>query len=236
MEVREFAPGLWRWTAPHPAWTPSSGWARTVGSVYYEPPGDPPDALVVIDPLAPPEGTPEADKFWAALDRDVLRAGLPVAILIGNRYHGRSAREVYQRYAGRFGSSIHAHVETAPWLACAPTHPFRIGDVLPGGIESHLVEGLVGPEVVFFVRPHRALVFSDALLGAGEGQVRVPPRSWADADAASQARYAARLRPSLRELLELDPRMLLVSHGEPIADGGAAALEAALDAPEWSAG
>jgi hypothetical protein len=235
MDVRELGPGLWRWTAPHPAWTPGSNWEQNVGSVYYEPPGDLPDALVLIDPLAPPVGTPAADEFWQALDRDVNRAGVGVAVLIGNRFHGRSAREVYQRYSGRFGGSIHAHADTAPLLAFPPTHTFRGGEALPGGVEAYVVEGLVGPEIAFFLRPHRALVFSDALLGAPGGRVRVPPASWADTDAASQARYAATLRPSLRALLALDPRMLLVSHGEPIVEGGAAALAAALEAPEFGA-
>lgn len=55
--MREIAPGLWRWTAPHPAWVPNSepdspdDWEQLVGCVLYERP----DAVVFIDPLVPPD-------------------------------------------------------------------------------------------------------------------------------------------------------------------------------------
>lgn len=54
----EIAPGLLRWTAPHPEWNPqaapgSSGdWEQGVGSVLYELPA----AVALIDPLLPSEG------------------------------------------------------------------------------------------------------------------------------------------------------------------------------------
>jgi hypothetical protein len=81
MEVQELRRGLWRWTAPHPDWSPSldrpGGWPRMVGCVYYEPP-EAAGTVVLIDPLAPPEGTPDHERFWRALDRDVLgTAGAP---------------------------------------------------------------------------------------------------------------------------------------------------------------
>src|SRR5947208_7013773 len=91
MDVKELCPGLWRWTAPHPSWKPENdkpgGWGRMVASASYEPAaasrrsGDP--AFVLIDPMAPPDGTPEAESFWQHLDADVARIQLPVAILIG---------------------------------------------------------------------------------------------------------------------------------------------------------
>ena len=54
MVVRELAPGLWRWTALHPEWTPEEaedgeGWEREVGCIYLETPGH----IVLIDPLIP---------------------------------------------------------------------------------------------------------------------------------------------------------------------------------------
>ena len=87
MDVQPLRPGLWRWTAPHPDWLPEKdkpgGWAEYVGCVYFEPAENKRDAVVLIDPLAPPAGTPDAERFWRALDRDVERAGVPVAILLG---------------------------------------------------------------------------------------------------------------------------------------------------------
>ncbi len=67
MDVEQIAEGLWRWTARHPEWRPDADWPPDVGCVYYEGP----DAVVLVDPLVPQD---DADRFWAALDRDVERA------------------------------------------------------------------------------------------------------------------------------------------------------------------
>ncbi len=235
MDAREIAPGLWRWSAPHPDWTPDKdrpgGWGERVGSVYYEAP-PPAEAVVLIDPLAPPDRTDEAERFWAALDRDVFRAGTPLAILVSNRYHGRSVRAIYRRFAGSVGATVHVPQGAEGRVACDPTHLFRAGDELPGGVESFAIEGLDDPEVAFFLRPHRALVLADAVLGAGGGMVRVAPASWSGGDDGG-ARYASRFRASLERLVGLDARALLTSHGEPVLEGGADALAAALRAPAW---
>jgi glyoxylase-like metal-dependent hydrolase (beta-lactamase superfamily II) len=49
--MRELRPGLWHWTADHPAWTPKDDWPQAV-SCYAVESGD---GLVLVDPLAPPE-------------------------------------------------------------------------------------------------------------------------------------------------------------------------------------
>ena len=104
LDVNQIAPGVWRWTTPHPEWTPEKdkpgGWGRMVAAVFVGPPAIT-EAIVLVDPIAPPAETPEAAKFWAALDRDVEKVGLPVVSFVGNGYHARSAHEVRQRYAGR---------------------------------------------------------------------------------------------------------------------------------------
>lgn len=90
MNVLELAPGLWRWTAPHPDWKQGNDWEQEVGCVYYEAA----DATVLIDPLVPPE----RERFFEALDRDVERRGLPVTILLTCAWHGRSSDELADRY------------------------------------------------------------------------------------------------------------------------------------------
>ena len=44
MDVAELAPGLWRWTAPHPEWTPAEGgpegWEENVAAYYCEAEGE----------------------------------------------------------------------------------------------------------------------------------------------------------------------------------------------------
>lgn len=129
MNVVELAPGLWRWTAPHPEWKQSDDWEQEVGCVYYEAPG----STVLIDPLVPPE----RDRFFEALDRDVERRGLPVTILLTCDWHRRSTDELTERYAANDAvpESVEAFPlpqieETVWWL---PEHGTLVaGDVLLG--------------------------------------------------------------------------------------------------------
>src|SRR5262245_51456326 len=122
MTVEEVAPGLWRWTGFHPEWR------EDVGCVYVETP----QALVVVDPPVPPEGS---DRFWTALDRDVARHGRPVHVLITVYWHARSAREVVERYGARLWAVSAARAAIAR-RAGEPTDVFRSGDDLPGGVEA----------------------------------------------------------------------------------------------------
>jgi glyoxylase-like metal-dependent hydrolase (beta-lactamase superfamily II) len=151
MEVERIAPGLWRWTAPHPEWRTDADWPRDVGCVYYEGP----DAVVLIDPLVPAD---EATRFWEALDRDVERAGQPVVVLRTVHWHQRSSDEVVARYAG-------ARVWTG-----------ESGGALPAGVEAYSVER--ADETLFWIVEHRALVAGDVLLGTDGGGARVCPDSW----------------------------------------------------------
>ena len=91
MNVAELAPGLWRWTAPHPDWKETDDWEEEVGCVYYEAA----TATILIDPLVPAE----RDRFFEALDRDVERRGLPVVVLLTVPWHERSTAELVERYA-----------------------------------------------------------------------------------------------------------------------------------------
>lgn len=233
VSARELSPGLWRWTAPHPDWTPEKdkpgGWGQKVGCLYMESP----EGIVLIDPLAPPEGTEEARTFWEALDADVARVGKPVVVLLGNRYHQRSAQAVFERYR-RSGARILAPEKARPFLTCEIASTFRAGDSLPGGIRVFAVSGLDCPgETVFFLPEVRALVCADSLIGAGQGRVRVPPPFWGQNTPEGQERYKKEFRASLRLLSKLEPEMILTSHGEPVLTRGAAALAEALDSPDW---
>jgi hypothetical protein len=112
---------LWRWTAPHPGWKPSSGgpggWEREVASVAYRAADGP---LVLIDPLL------VDDAHWRWLDDHPS-----LVILQGVRYHARSAPELVERRGARMwarGTTPPAGVtafaidgmdgdETAFWIA-----------------------------------------------------------------------------------------------------------------------
>jgi glyoxylase-like metal-dependent hydrolase (beta-lactamase superfamily II) len=167
VEVLEVAPGLWWWTAPRP------GAAEETGCAYYEAPG----AIVLVDPAVPPEGSPDAERFWRALDGDVERLGRPVAVLLTAPRHAGAAAPVHRRYG-------------------SPEDP-----PLPAGVESRPA-GAPG-EVVYWLPEHAALLAGDALADDGAGGLRLGPGASAAAlrpllDLPVERVLAARGAPVLR--------------------------------------
>ncbi|MER3408603.1 MAG: hypothetical protein C4306_00510 [Thermoleophilia bacterium] len=206
MRVGEIAPGLWRWTGHHPEWK------REVGCAYVETR----DGVCLIDPLVPPE---DEERFLAALDRDVERAGGEVNVLLTIYWHGRSARRLVARYGARLWAHAPARAPVERRVG-PPSALFRPGDPLPGRIGAFPVRG---SEVAFWLPAHRALVFGDAVLGAEDGGLRLCPESWHPRGGGH-----ARVRENLRPLLDLPVERVLVSHGEPVLHGGRRALEQLL--------
>lgn len=200
MDVRELRPGLWRWTAAHPQWEHAEHWGPEVGSVYAELPA----ALVMVDPLVPQD---EEDRFWEALDRDVERVGKPVHVLLTVHWHERSVAAVLDRYKATL------------W------RPEEKGE-LPAGVHAEVVKGSDWVEALFFLEPHRALIAGDLLIGKAGGGIELPV-GWFPKGEQDWARQE--LKPKLRKrLAELPVELVVVSHGEPVLEDGAAALERAL--------
>ena len=193
--VIELAPGLWRWTAPHPDWRPSAepagpdDWEQEVGSVLYEGPG----AAVFFDPLLPPE----TDGFWKWADEHAAERAVAVLTTVG--FHRRSRDAFVQRYDASTS---------------------RAKTKLPRGVESFVLRG--AGETVFWLPEHRALVPGDRILGASGGGLRLCPESWLRY--LPKRLTHAELRTLLQPLLELPVERVLVSHGEPVLRDGAAAL------------
>ena len=200
MDVQELRPGLWRWTATHPEWEHAEHWGPEVGSVYAELP----DALVMVDPLVPQD---EEDRFWEALDRDVERVGKPVHVLLTVHWHERSVATVLDRYKATL------------W------RPEEKGQ-LPAGVHAEVVKGSDWVEALFFLESHRALIAGDLLIGKNGGGIELPVRWFpkGEQDWAEQE-----LKPELRKRLGgLPVELVVVSHGEPVLEDGAAALQRAL--------
>jgi glyoxylase-like metal-dependent hydrolase (beta-lactamase superfamily II) len=202
VEVDQIADGLWRWTTRHPEWKPGADWPPEVGCLYYEGP----DAVVLVDPLVP-AADDERERFCRALDRDLERAARPLAVLRTVHWHQRSIDAVVARYRDRYASLWTRESGLAP----------------PAGIEPHPVDP--ADETLFWISEHRALVAGDVLLGAGGGGVRVCPDSWLPKETSPAA-----LREALLPLLELPIERILISHGEPVLEGGREALARALRA------
>ncbi len=146
--MREIAPGLHHWTAPHPGWDPDfepgspADWPEAVGCTLYQAPG----AAVLIDPLVPGE-------LWPAIDAVV--AARPVAVLTTIRFHGRSRDAVLARYDG---ANVH---HDAP---------------MPAGVDALGLDGF--QETMYWLPGPAALVPGDLLIGDGKGGVRMCPESW----------------------------------------------------------
>jgi glyoxylase-like metal-dependent hydrolase (beta-lactamase superfamily II) len=216
MVVQELAPGLWRWTALHPDWTPEEaedgdGWEQEVGCVYLETPAH----VLLIDPLIP--GEPESRAtFLRNLDDDIKRKGKPVSILLTIFWHERSSAELARRY----GASIWARVGAAERIDAPVSNQFVPGDALPGGLIG--IDGQRAFETIYWLPEQRALVPGDSLLGDRDGGVRIPPETWL------RDTTPRDFKRSLRGLLDLPVELVLVSHGDPVLENGHAALERAL--------
>jgi hypothetical protein len=87
VEVERLRDGLWRWFCD----------GRT--SIYAELA----DATCVIDPAVPRDRV-DVERFWRALDRDVERRALPVAILLTSSDE-QDAELVRSRYRDRLGET-----------------------------------------------------------------------------------------------------------------------------------
>jgi hypothetical protein len=82
-------------------------------------------------------------------------------------------------------------------------------------------------ERVVWLPVHRALVPGDTLLAFGEdASLRLCPDTWLRALPGSPTRQA--LADALRPLVRLGPRLILVSHGEPIVTAATASLRKAI--------
>jgi hypothetical protein len=198
-QVREVAPNLWRWTAPHPDWhraePGSSGdWERDVGCVLY----CESSRATFFDALL----APARRRFLERADR--LVAGRAVAVLRTVRWHSRSRQELVTRYGASVSRSKRA---LAPAIV-----PLRIPRA---------------QETIFWLPEIRALIPGDRIIGDQAGGLRVCPQSWLDYLPSKLT--VAELAASLQPLLELPVELVLVSHGDVVLSDGREALRAALE-------
>jgi hypothetical protein len=128
-------------------------------------------------------------------------AGRPAVVLVTIDWHGRSREAFVERYGA----------ETGP---------------PPAGVDAFPLDR--AGETIFWLPEHAALVPGDRILGATGGRLRMCPVSWLYYLPSKIG--LEELREELTPLLELPVRRVLVSHGEPVLDGGRDALARALSA------
>ncbi len=181
-------------------------WRQEVGSVA----ADTPDGLVLIDPIEPP---PEVRS--------------PAHVLLTVFWHARNAGELGATHVWAPARGVRRLKNRGVVV----TDAFEKDPELPGKIEA--IPTAREGEVVYWLPQQRAVVVGDVLLGAGakphatSEPLRLCPVGWLDGKTHKQ------LVKSLLPLLDLPLERILVSHGDPVLQGGKEAL-AALIAPEKS--
>ncbi len=202
--VVDVAPGLWVWRLPHPDWSDNADWEPLVTSTCVESAGE----VVLLDPLAPPDGDP----VWERLDA----APPPTIVVILKPDHVRDVDRFVERYGVRAYGPYLFWRHDIPATELEGVEP---GDELPGGLLA-LYDGRGRNETPLWIPERRVLVFADALTERG-GELRVWATPW----------HEERAVPALRALLELPFEHVIVAHGEPAHDR--AAYERALELPPW---
>jgi len=209
--VRELAPGIWHWQAPHPQWRESEPWDRNVSSYAI----DDGERLLVFDPIAPPEALVEL-----APDRDTM-------VVLTSPWHERDMQSLVERLGvpvhsprpdsaqdlvDKWGITAEQAGDGSPdlvWLrgeAADHWRPYTADGPLPSGLEGF--EGREPNDVVLWVESHRAVVAGDTLADFGEG-LEVSGR-WLREGVTRESRIE-RLRP----LLDKPVEHVLATHGGP---------------------
>ena len=114
--------------------------------------------------------------------------------------------------------TVHWHARSAEVIA--ERYGAETGGPLPVGVEGY--PAVAFDETILWIPEQGALVFGDVVLGAEGGGVRLCPESWLEGGTLTV------LKDALRPILDLPVERLLVSHGEPVLEGGHAALALVL--------
>ena len=123
-----------------------------------------------------------------------------MTILTTIRWHRRDRELLAERYEGNSSKA---------W------------NVIPKGVDPRPLIG--AGETLYWLPGAGTLVSGDSVLGAGGG-LSVCPQSWLEDVRVDRPELAELLRP----LLALPIERVLPSHGEPVLEGGAAALMRAI--------
>jgi glyoxylase-like metal-dependent hydrolase (beta-lactamase superfamily II) len=216
--VQEIAAGIWCWQRRPRGLRPGEFGTRTSYALTVK------GETLLIDPLV--EG--DDDPALAVLD---TLAGARVRILISKPFHTRSAEPLWWRYR-RAQACIYGHPEVATRLG--DTSGFEAvtdGTDVSGLARFHPIGSPPRSEQPIEIPAHRALVFGDAVVETGGGELRV----WDDPLDSERRRrwWRERYMPTLERLAALEVEHVLVTHGQTVVNDGAAALRRALDREPW---
>ena len=220
--MRELAPRLWHWQAPHPDWRETEPWDQNVSSYAV----DDGERLLLFDPIAPPS---------EILD---LAQNRETAVVLTGPWHERDTRSLVERFdvpvytplpdtaqelMDKFGITAEQAGDGSPdvvWLLKEGLGEARVyshTEGLPAGVEAF--RGYKRNDIVLWIESKRGVVAGDTLADFGEG-LEMNSR-WLQSEGVTREQVAVGLRP----LLALPVEHVLATHGGPF---DRAALERAL--------
>jgi hypothetical protein len=216
--VEEIVTGIWRWERRPRGLRPSEFGGRTSYAVAVE------SDVLLLDPLVDGDDDPALD----VLD-DLVRGR--VRILVTMPYHTRSSESLWRRYRSA-KARIYGHPVVATRLGDVSGFEAVAGGADVGGIARfHSIGRPPRSQQPIEIPAVRALVFGDAVVDTGGGELRV----WAaPLDSERRRRsWHARYLPTLARLADLDIEHVLVTHGQPALGDGKTALQCALESAPW---
>ncbi|MFL5822458.1 MAG: hypothetical protein ACJ764_03350 [Solirubrobacteraceae bacterium] len=166
---------------------------------------------VVLDPMLPDEGLGWFEEH-----------GAPEHVLLTNRHHDRHAWDLREA----FGCTVHCVRNGVYELEDrGPVEPFDFGDRLPGNAVVYEIGAICPDETALHLPDHRALAVADGVIHYGEELGFVPEQFMDDPEDTKPA-----LRRAYGPMLDLDFDVLLVAHGQPMAEGAKEALRRFVEA------
>ena len=197
----EIHPGVHWWTVPHPRIQ------QRVSSYFLT------DSGTLLDPMVPEEGL-----GWFKLGDP----GVPQRIVLTNRHHLRDSGA----FDGEFGCSVHCNQAGLHEFANGPdVEGFFIGDEVAPGVVAHEMDAICPDDTALHIGTGPGLLaLADAVIHVAGEVTFVPDFLMDDPPAVKRGVLEAS-----RRLLELDFDGLLFAHGDPIAEGGKAALQGFVD-------
>ncbi len=204
---KEIVPGLYHWTATHPAI------GIAVSSYYLA------RERVLIDPLLPAPG----GLAW-------LKAhGPPEHILLTNRLHSRHSAKLVAAFGCTVWCNRAGMHSMAPELKARPYTP---GAKLPGGVRAVKIGVLCPDESALLLPSVRAAAVADGVIRDGNGPLDFVPDSLLADDPADAGKIKRGLKAAYRKLARERFDHLLLAHGNPWLHDGRAALLAWAEGKE----
>jgi hypothetical protein len=223
--MEQIAPGIHRWTAPHPEWRSSVEEVVSYVLVAGE-------VLAFVDPLLPAEGDARRAPLLAEIDKiigEVRRLDLFVTI----PYHTRSVETLYERYSRTLPTLIWGHpgvkkrlTRLAPFEVIPQSAAGEAAEIADGAVLAYTIGKPRRSEYPLYFPGLRAVVFGDAIVGA-QGGVRF----WNQSSSTGADWYRDVFAATLRPLTEQDIEYVLTTHGPAVVADGRRALEECLAAP-----